>query len=79
MNGAILDFNLLLGKVAGGWFHFIFSRSEKVLVLCGLVVVTLVWDDLFVCFFFFLLFFFLCGFLIGFMDDTNKQTKKVGK
>lgn len=56
MNGAILDFNLLLGKVALVGFVLYFSRSEKVLVLCGLVVVTWSGSTGFV--FFFCRFFF---------------------
>lgn len=59
MNGAILDFNLLLGKVALVGFVLYFSRSEKVLVLCGLVVVTWSGSTGFV--FFFLSFFFFCA------------------
>lgn len=69
MNGAILDFNRLLGKVALVGFVLYFSRSEKVLVLCGLVVVTRSGLTGFV--FFSCRFFFLCGFLIGYMGETN--------
>ena len=61
MNGAILDFNLLLGKVAEMGFYSIFSHSKKVWVLLSSGCCNLAWIYPFFCG-------FLCGFLIGFVE-----------